>query len=78
MSYPYLKREMAERNVTNEAIANLLHIHRNSVHNKINYNSHFTVTEAIVIRNTFFPDLEIEELFKVIRPGVSGASGKEE
>jgi DNA-binding CsgD family transcriptional regulator len=54
---------MAKRRITNEAIANLLGIHRNSVYNKIRGMGTFSVDEAITIRNNFFPDMKIEELF---------------
>lgn len=64
MPYLNLKGEMAKRNVTNEAIANLLGIHRNSVYNKINGESKFSIDEAIVIRKTFFPNFDIDTLFK--------------
>lgn len=64
MPYLNLKGEMAKRNVTNEAIANLLGIHRNSVYNKINGESKFSIDEAIVIRKTFFPNFDIDTLFE--------------
>lgn len=78
MAYPNLKREMTERSVTSQAIADILHIHRNSVCNKINGNSHFSVEEAITIRNTLFPDLDIEKLFEFTGLGVSEAPRKTE
>lgn len=64
MPYLNLKGEMAKRNVTNESIAILLGIHRNSVYNKINGESRFSIDEAIIIRNTFFPDSDIDTLFE--------------
>lgn len=56
---------MAKQKITNESIANLLKIHRNSVYNKLNGGSSFSVGEAIQIRDSFFPEQKIEELFKV-------------
>lgn len=64
MSYLTLVGEMAKKNITNESIANLLGIHRNSVYNKLRGLSSFSVEEAVTIRNTFFPDADIDELFK--------------
>ena len=56
MAYMNLKGEMAKKNITNESIANLLGIHRNSVYNKINGESKFSIDEALAIRNAFFPN----------------------
>ena len=64
MRYITLVGEMAKNNVTNEAIANLLGIHRNSAYNKLKGGSSFTVEEAIKIRDKFFPGFEINVLFK--------------
>lgn len=55
---------MAKRNITNESVANLLGIHRNSVYNKLRGISSFSVEEAIVIRDSFFPDYDIDTLFE--------------
>lgn len=68
MPYLNLKGEMAKRNVTNESIAHLLGIHRNSVYNKINGESKFSINEAIVIRNTFFPNVDVDMLFDTTEP----------
>ena len=56
--------EMAKKKVTKEEIAKLLNIHWNSVANKINGISTFSVEEATEIKNAFFPEWKIEELFK--------------
>ncbi len=62
-AYLTLKGEMAKRDITNEAIAECLGIHRNSVANKVNGATAFSFEEAIKIRNTFFPSYKLEELF---------------
>lgn len=55
--------EMTKRGVKIDAISSLIGVHRNSVHNKI-YGIHdFTLTEALSILDTFFPDCDIRELF---------------
>ena len=63
MTYMNLKGEMAKKGITNESIANLLKIHRNSVYNKINGESKFSIDEALAIRNAFFPNYEVDTLF---------------
>ena len=64
LAYLNLKAEMAKRNISIEDIAQLLKIHRNSVANKINGRSRFTVDEALLIRDTFFPNLSTDYLFQ--------------
>lgn len=58
-----LKGEMAKNKVSIENLADLLKIHRNSVANKLNGNSSFTVDEAIMVRDAFFPTKTLEFLF---------------
>ena len=65
MQYLNLIGEMAKRKVKNESIAQELGIHRNSVYNKLNGESSFSVDEAIRIRDTFFPGYDIKYLFLV-------------
>ena len=69
MAYMNLKGEMAKKNITNESIANLLGIHRNSVYNKINGESQFSIDEALAIRNAFFPNYDVDTLFGENRGG---------
>ena len=63
------KRGDGEKNITNESIANLLGIHRNSVYNKINGESKFSIDEALAIRNAFFPNYDVDTLFGENRGG---------
>ena len=62
--YGNLVVAMKLRKITNENIATTLGIHRNSVSNKINGDSKFSIEEAFKIHSTFFSDMNIEELFK--------------
>lgn len=59
-----LRGEMAKRKVSIENIADLLGIHRNSVANKINGNSSFSIDESMKIQDAFFPDLDLKYLFR--------------
>lgn len=58
-----LRGEMAKRKVSIECISELLKIHRNSVANKLNGDSAFSIEQAMLIQETFFPDLEMKYLF---------------
>ncbi len=62
MKYPELVGEMAKKKVTNGSMAKLLGLHPNSIYYKFNEGS-FSVEEATLIRDTFFPDMSIEKLF---------------
>lgn len=63
MAYSNLKAEMGRKDITMETISKTLKIHRNSVANKLNGTSSFSIEEAMKIRNTFFPNLEYKYLF---------------
>ena len=58
-----LKGEMAKENITIEEISKLLSIHRNSVANKLNGDSAFTIEEALKIQTRYFPKLSLAYLF---------------
>lgn len=62
--YANLKSEMDIKGVSMEEIAQCLGIHRNSVSNKINGLSTFSVDQAIAVRNSFFPYADMQYLFK--------------
>ena len=59
-----LKKEMAGADVSIEAIAAELRVHRNTVANKIDGSSKFTIDEAFKIQGKFFPRLGLAYLFK--------------
>ena len=63
MKYGILIGEMAKKRITIEAVSSCLSTHRNTVSNKLNGGS-FSIEEAEIIRNTFFPGIELEYLFK--------------
>lgn len=63
IKYPNLVKEMAVRKITNTAIAELLNIHINSVSYKLSKGT-FSIEECIKVRDKYFPDMKIENLFK--------------
>lgn len=64
MSYLNLKGEMAKKNITIENVAKFLHMHRNTIAKKINGPSSFSIEEAFAIKNEFFPDCDMKNLFE--------------
>jgi len=64
LQYSNLVGELAKKKITNTSIAKLLNIHLNSVANKLHGDSSFTVDEAIKIRDEYFPDADLSELFQ--------------
>lgn len=59
-----LKGELAKKGITIEEVSKYLGIHRNSVANKINGDSSFTIDEAFKIQKHYFPKLSLDYLFK--------------
>lgn len=64
MKYLTLISELAKRGIQKTEVAKLLGIHWNSVMNKMNGKTAFSVDEAIKIHDAYFPDWKIEELFR--------------
>lgn len=58
-----LRAEMARERVTIGAVADLIGRTRDTVANKIDGDSNFTIEEAQEIRDKFFPGLTLEYLF---------------
>lgn len=58
-----LKGEMAKKYHIEE-VAKFLNIHRNSVSNKLNGDSAFSIDEAFKIQEKYFPKLSMDYLFK--------------
>ena len=63
LEYLTLRGEMAKRKISIENIASLLGIHRNSVANKLNGESSFSIEQAVLIQEAYFPDLSLRFLF---------------
>lgn len=59
-----LVAEMARSGVKNKEIAEALSLNEKTVFNKIHGNSDFSFPETEAIRDTFFPDKDLEYLFK--------------
>lgn len=59
-----LKGEMAKKGVTIEEVSKLLGIHRNSVANKLNGDSSFTIEEAFKVHDVYFPQMSLNYLFE--------------
>ena len=61
--YANLKGEIAKRGITQSEIAALLKMHPNTVSNKINGDSSFSIEEAFKIKQAFFPEMDLSYLF---------------
>lgn len=64
MALKNLKREMAAADVTVEAIADTIKVHRNTAANKIDGVTKITFDEAVAIRDKFFPGIGLEYLYQ--------------
>ena len=61
--YKNLKTAMAIKHITNESLAKLIGVHRNTICNKLDGKTEFTVGQAIEI-SSLFPEYPIAELFR--------------
>lgn len=57
--------EMARADITNGDIASYLGVHANTISNKINGKSKFSIEEAFKIKARFFPEIDLIYLFSV-------------
>ena len=73
MPYLNLKGELAKKDITMEELSKLLNIHRNSVANKLNGNSSFSIEEAFAIHEKYFPALSMNYLFSTEETAQKGA-----
>lgn len=64
MPYLNLKAEMAKKGVSIENLSKVLGLHRNSVSNKINGATSFSIEEAEKIHKIFFPEKKLLYLFE--------------
>lgn len=62
MSYQNLKAEMKRYGITQGEVAHFLSMSTNNVSLKINGKVPFTVDEAVMIRDKFFPDTTLDYL----------------
>ena len=69
MRYSNLKAELARSGISMEEVFKMLGIHRNSVANKLNGETSFTVEEAFKIHDRYFPKLSIDYLFAAEEDG---------
>ncbi len=67
MEYGNLKLALYESNISIETVAKLLSIHRNSVSNKLNGNSSFTIEEAQKLKRYLLSKYDSEYLFKLTK-----------
>jgi DNA-binding XRE family transcriptional regulator len=62
--YKNLAAEMARKGITKKDLARSLNLRYPTVVDKTNGKSRFYLDEAIKIKETFFPDLDLEYLFE--------------
>lgn len=61
--YNNLRMVMAQKGVTIDAIARLLGVHRNTIQNKMNGDSDFSIEQAFAITEIMFPEYKMSYLF---------------
>jgi len=61
--YTNLRTAMAQKGITIEAVARLLNVHRNTIQNKLEGSSDFTIEQAFIITEIMFPEYKLAYLF---------------
>lgn len=59
-----LEAEMKRKGISRMDIANLLDVSYSTIHSRFNGNSEWLYNECVLIRDTYFHDLELDYLFK--------------
>lgn len=62
--YPVLVGEIAKRGVKKKAIADAIKVKDRTLRNKVYGVTPFTWPEVNTIRDTFFPDMALQDLFE--------------
>lgn len=63
MSYPILTERLVTCGITKNEVAKTLGLHRNAVIYKLKKGS-FSIEEALLLRDKYFPNCSLRELFK--------------
>lgn len=58
-----VKEALQLKGISNEVVANILGIHRNTLSNKLSGESSFTVEEAFKIKRLLLPEYDMDYLF---------------
>jgi len=59
-----LKAEIARKNISRREVRTLLGISEKAFNNKLSGLNEFTFRQTLRIKNTYFPDLDLEYLFE--------------
>lgn len=59
-----LEEALNKKGITRETVAALLNIHRNTLKNKLDGESDFTVPEAFSIKRNLLPEYDLDYLFE--------------
>lgn len=64
-----IKKVMGDKNISIDAIAATLDIHRNTAANKIAGHTPFSVQEAFKLKSDLFPEYDVDYLFSPLNGG---------
>ena len=59
-----LEAEMKRKKISRMDIANLLDVSYSTIHSRFNGNSEWLYNECVIIRDKYFPGMELDYLFK--------------
>lgn len=62
--YPNLEAELVRHDISKQDLADFLDVRIATVYDKLNGNSSIKLEEGLAIKQKFFPELDMEYLFK--------------
>ena len=62
-----LEKEMRRIGIERKDVAELIGVTYRTVHDRFNGNSEWKYTDCVLIRDTYFPDKRLEDLFSYIQ-----------
>lgn len=64
--YENLKIEMTKSGISQRTLSSVINVHENTVANKLNGDSTFSIEEAFAIKECLFPQCDLTYLFKKV------------
>ena len=72
-----LEAEMKRKKISRQDIARILGLSYRTIHSRFNGESEWGYSECVLIRDTYFPDMELSYLFQTVKQDFAETPDKE-
>lgn len=72
-----LEAEMKRKKISRQDIARILGLSYRTIHSRFNGESEWGYSECVLIRDTYFPDMELSYLFQTVKQDFAEEPEKE-